>query len=111
MMIPNLNPGQKPTRPMSASLRTPRGGDPSMARLKAEGQATPRLRPTTEGQPTAEEDEPWLFSFDGLLSTGDVWRMGFSRLILLSAQARPPASLDHSHAPPASLDHNHGHSL
>ena len=57
-----------------------------MARLKADGQATPRLRPAQEGQPTAEEDEPWLFGYDGLLSTGDVWRMGFSRLILLNAQ-------------------------
>ena len=86
MIVPNLNPGQKPVRPMSASLRTPRGGDPSMSRLKADGQATPRLRPATEGQPTAEEDEPWLFSFERPLTTGDVWRMGFSRLIVLSAQ-------------------------
>ncbi|KAL1520583.1 hypothetical protein AB1Y20_022159 [Prymnesium parvum] len=86
MIVPNLHPGQKPLRPTSASLRTPRGGEASAARQRAEGQATPRLRPATEGQPTPEEDEPWLFRFEKLLSTGDVWRMGFSRLIVLNAQ-------------------------
>jgi len=85
--VPNLHPGQKPARPKSASLRTPRGGDASFARLRAEGQATPRVKPVTEGQPTPEEDEPWLFSLEGVLSTAQVWRMGFSRLILMNAQA------------------------
>ena len=91
--MPNLHPGQKPVRPMSASLRTPRGGDASFARMRAEGQATPRLKPATEGQPTPEEEEPWLFSFEGLLTTGNVWKLGFSRMILLNAQAWADPSL------------------
>ena len=88
MIVPNLNPGQKPLRPTSASLRTPRGGgDQSTSRpQKADGQATPRLRPTHEHMPTSEIEEPWLFSFERPLNTGDVWRMGFSRLLVLSAQ-------------------------
>ena len=74
-------------RPQSASLRTPRGSDPSFNRLRNEGQATPRLpAPTTEVAPG--EEEPWLFSFERCLTTMDVWKMGFSRVIVF-VRARP----------------------
>ena len=82
MIVPNLNPAQLTKRPMSASLRTPRGGDQSFARLRNEGQATPRQAPkeVPEG-----EEEPWLFSFKRSLTTMDVWKMGFSRVIIFGA--------------------------
>jgi len=83
MIVPNLNPAQMARRPMSASLRTPRGGDQSFARLRNDGQATPRqgYKPDVpEG-----EEEPWLFSFHRSLSTMDVWKMGFSRVIIFGA--------------------------
>lgn len=85
MIVPNLNPGQKAVRPTSASLRTPRA-EAGSTRPRVEGQATPRLPPLPGGQPTPEEDEPWLFSFELLLSTADVWKLGFSRVVVLNAQ-------------------------
>lgn len=84
MIVPNLNPAQiKAARPQSASLRTPRGGDSSFNRLQREGQATPRLAPKPEVQPG--EEEPWLFSFERPLTTMDIWKMGFSRVICFGA--------------------------
>ena len=84
MIVPNLNPSQmKAARPFSASLRTPRGGDQSFARFRNDGQATPRLPAKAEVPPG--EEEPWLFSFKRSLTTMDVWRMGFSRVIVFGA--------------------------
>lgn len=68
---------------MSASLRTPRGADPSFDRLRHQGQATPRLAPKPEAPPG--EEDPWLFSFGRSLTTLDVWKMGFSRVIVFGA--------------------------
>lgn len=82
MIVPNLNPAQvraAAARPASASLRTPRGGDQSFARLR-EGQATPRLQPNPDVAPG--EEEPWLFRFGRSLNTMDVWKMGFSRVLI-----------------------------
>jgi hypothetical protein len=83
----NLNPAQAMrARPQSASLRTPRGGgggDPSFNRLRNEGQATPRLPPQPDAPPG--EEEPWLFGFERSLSTLDVWKMGFSRVVVFGA--------------------------
>jgi len=84
--VPNLNPSQLRQRPVSASLRTPRSAradDPSFARLRNEGQATPRVAPKPEVPPG--EEEPWLFSFPRSLSTMDVWKMGFSRVVIFGA--------------------------
>ena len=86
MIVPNLNPAQlkaSGTRPFSASLRTPRGGDQSFARLRNDGQATPRLPPNPNASPG--EEEPWLFRFGRSLNTMDVWKMGFSRVIIFGA--------------------------
>lgn len=84
MIALNLNPAQaQRMRPQSASLRTPRGGsggDPSFNRLRAGGQATPRVAPPSEVPPPGEE-EPWLFSFERHLSTADVWKMGVRAFI------------------------------
>lgn len=92
MIVPNLNPSQlhsarKATgRPQSASLRTPRGGDSSFARLRGDGQATPRLQPKpVEDYEAAAEDEPWLFAFERCLTTADIWKMGFSSVIVLGS--------------------------
>jgi len=83
MISLNLNPAQQSRmRPQSASLRTPRG-DPSFNRMRNEGQATPRLPPKPEAPPG--EEEPWLFGFERSLTTMDVWRMGFSRVIVFGA--------------------------
>ena len=57
-VVPNLNPAQVARRPMSASLRTPRGGDASFSRLREDDdRATPRLPPKPEAPPG--EEEPW----------------------------------------------------
>ena len=83
MIIPNLNPAQlKSARPQSASLRTPRGGDSSFNRMQRDGQATPRLAPKPEAE--AGEEEPWLFRYARCCSTAEVWRMGFSRVVVFS---------------------------
>ena len=82
--MPNLNPSQaKIVRPQSASLRTPRG-DPSFNRMRNDGQATPRMKPP-EAPPAAGEEEPWLFAFERCLTTMDVWKMGFSRVMVFGA--------------------------
>ena len=87
MIQSNLNPAQaRIARPTSASLRTPRGArteDPSFARLKSEAQATPRL-PPPEVDPEAGDEEPWLFRFARSCTTAEVWRMGFSRVVVFS---------------------------
>lgn len=86
MIVPNLNPSQLKAanaRPQSASLRTPRGGDQSFARLRDGGQATPRAQYNPETTPG--EEEPWLFSFHRPLTTADVWKMGFSRVMIFGA--------------------------
>ena len=70
-------------RPQSASLRTPRG-DPSFNRMRQDGQATPRLQAPSAPPPQGEE-EPWLFSFERCLTTADVWKMGFSRVLVFGA--------------------------
>jgi hypothetical protein len=87
MIVPNLNPAQIAKRPMSASLRTPRGGDASFSRMnrgETDERATPRLPAPAEEVPPGEE-EPWLFSFVRPLTTLDVWKMGFSRCIVFGA--------------------------
>ena len=87
MIQSNLNPAQaRIARPTSASLRTPRGArteDPSFARLKSEAQATPRL-PPPEADLEAGDEEPWLFRFARSCTTAEVWRMGFSRVVVFS---------------------------
>ena len=87
MIQSNLDPAQaRIARPTSASLRTPRGArteDPSFARLKSEAQATPRL-PPPEADLEAGDEEPWLFRFARSCSTAEVWRMGFSRVVVFS---------------------------
>jgi len=90
MIVPNLNPAQLAKRPQSASLRTPRGGDQSFARLRNDGQATPRQAPKSN-IPEGEE-EPWLFRFERSLTTMDVWKMGFSRLLIFGAHHWADAS-------------------
>ena len=89
MIVPNLNPKQMSQlsggmRPQSASLRTPRGGDGGSARMRSEGQATPRVA-APEKAPAPGEEEPWLFRFERNLTTGDLWRMGFSRVLVFGA--------------------------
>ena len=86
----NLNPAQAAKmRPQSASLRTPRSmrtdtTDPSMARMaKGDGQATPRQAPKDD-VPEGEEP-PWLFSFERPLTTLDIWKMGFSRVLVFGS--------------------------
>ena len=88
MMQLNLNPAQaQRMRPQSASLRTPRGqGDPSFARMRADGQATPRMQPKPEAPPG--EEEPWLFRFERSLTTMDVWKMGVRGIAAACACAR-----------------------
>jgi len=97
--VPNLNPAQLAktgggARPMSASLRTPRGQEDAEARMRArlrrEDQlgtprqvGTPRLPLQPDVQPG--EEEPWLFRFERSLTTADVWKMGFSRVIIFGA--------------------------
>jgi hypothetical protein len=92
MIVPNLNPAQMAAarRPMSASLRTPRGGDKSFERLRSDGQATPRAKAVPE-VPEGQE-EPWLFRFGRSLTTMDVWKMGFSRVIIFGAHHWADAS-------------------
>jgi hypothetical protein len=53
-------------------------------RMRNDGQATPRLPPKEDVPPG--EEEPWLFRFDRCLTTHDMWRMGFSRVIIFGAQ-------------------------
>ena len=59
MIVPNLNPAQMAAarRPMSASLRTPRGGDKSFERLRSDGQATPRAKAVPEVPEGQEEPD------------------------------------------------------
>ncbi len=87
MITPNLNPAQlarvAAARPQSASLRTPRGGTAAAKPGGRDGQATPRLPANPEAP--AGEEEPWLFSFERCLTTQDMWRMGFSRVIVFGA--------------------------
>ena len=84
MMQSNLNPGQMArARPMSASLRTPRGNPSAPERLR-DGQAIPRLAPRPEEAPPGE-DEPWLFAFPRCLTTADLWKMGFAQAIMFNA--------------------------
>ena len=52
--------------------------------MRTQDQATPRLSAPAVPPPPGEE-EPWLFSFHRPLSTQDVWRMGFSRVIVFGA--------------------------
>jgi len=54
--------------------------------MQREGQATPRL-PPKPADAAAEDDEPWLFRFDRSLTTAEAWKMGFSHVILLTAQS------------------------
>jgi hypothetical protein len=83
-MQSNLNPGQiARARPMSASLRTPRGNPSAPDRLR-DGQAIPRLAPRPEEAPPGE-DEPWLFAFPRCLTTADLWKMGFAQAIMFNA--------------------------
>ena len=83
-MQSNLNPGQLArARPMSASLRTPRGNPSAPERLR-DGQAIPRLAPRPEEAPPGE-DEPWLFAFPRCLTTADLWKMGFAQAIMFNA--------------------------
>ena len=95
MIQANLNPAQaSKLRPASASLRTPRGRhgeDRSFDRLQREGagpaRATPALPPKPQEAPrnTAdEEEEAWLFGFARNITTAEVWKMGFSRVIVFS---------------------------
>ena len=84
MMQSNLNPGQMArARPMSASLRTPRGARPNDPARLRDGQAIPRLPPKVEEDPG--EDEPWLFAFPRCLTTADLWKMGFAQAIMFNA--------------------------
>ena len=57
--------------------------DPSFARMKSEAQATPRL-PPPEADLEAGDEEPWLFRFARSCTTAEVWRMGFSRVVVFS---------------------------
>ena len=79
---------------MSASLRTPRGQEDAEARMRARLRrddqlgtprqvGTPRLPLQPDVQPG--EEEPWLFRFERSLTTADVWKMGFSRVIIFGA--------------------------
>lgn len=51
--------------------------------MRNEGQATPRLPANPEARPG--EEEPWLFGFARSLTTMDVWKMGFSRVLIMGA--------------------------
>ena len=85
MIQANLNPAQM-QRPLSASLRVPRGGS---ARQRGQARATPALTPKPQEAPrnTAdEEEEAWLFGFPRNITTADIWKMGFSYVIVFSTQ-------------------------
>ena len=85
MIQSNLNPGQMMrARPMSASLRTPRGNPSAPPERTRDGQAIPRLAPRPEEAPPGE-DEPWLFAFPRCLTTADLWKMGFAQAIMFNA--------------------------
>ena len=85
MIQSNLNPGQMMrARPMSASLRTPRGNPSAPPERTRDGQAIPRLAPRPEEAPPGEE-EPWLFAFPRCLTTADLWKMGFAQAIMFNA--------------------------
>ena len=71
-------------RPMSASLRTPRGNPSAPPERTRDGQAIPRLAPRPEEAPPGEE-EPWLFAFPRCLTTADLWKMGFAQAIMFNA--------------------------